>query len=74
MIFSELYSVYYNTMAKILEAAFQPGVTESDLQQKVLEYAFSESTLTILPALKSGRWQLLHKDLTPVRSTLRRRR
>ena len=66
MIFSELYSAYYNTVARIIEAAFQPGVTEKDLQQHVIECAFSESVLTILPALKSGRWPLLRTDLTPV--------
>ena len=66
MIFSELYSAYYNTVARIIETAFKPGVTEKDLQQHVLENAFGESVLTILPALKSGRWPLLKKDLTPV--------
>ena len=66
MIFSELYSAYYNTVGRIIETAFKPGVTEKDLQQHVVECAFSESVLTILPALKSGRWPLLKKDLTPV--------
>lgn len=66
MIFSELYSVYYNTVARIIEMAFQPGVTEKDLQQCVTEHAFSESILTILPALKTGKWPLLHRDLSPV--------
>lgn len=66
MIFSELYSVYYNTVAKIVEAAFDPEVTEKDLQRCVVEEAFSESVLTILPALKSGKWPLLNDDLSPV--------
>lgn len=66
MIFSELYSVYYNTVAKIIEAAFNPGTTEKDLQRCVVEEAFSESVLTILPALKSGKWPLLNDDLSPV--------
>lgn len=65
MIFSELYSVYYNAVAKIIEAAFDPEATERDLQQCVVEEAFSESVLTILPALKSGRWPLLHENLSP---------
>ena len=34
MIFSELYSAYYNTVARIIETAFQPSVTEKDLQQQ----------------------------------------
>lgn len=65
MIFSELYSVYYNTVAKIIEAAFEPGVTESDLRRCVADSAFTESVLTILPALKSGKWPLLREDLSP---------
>ena len=35
MIFSELYSAYYNTVAKIMEAAFNPEATEKDLQRCV---------------------------------------
>ena len=66
MIFSELYSAYYNTVARILEAALAPGATEKDLRRHVAENAFSESVTTILPALKSGRWPLLKKDLSPV--------
>lgn len=66
MIFSELYSVYYNTVAKIMEVAFNPEAAEKDLQRCVMEEAFSESVLTILPALKSGKWPLLHEDLSPV--------
>lgn len=41
MIFNELYSVYYNSVAKIIEAAFNPEATEKDLQQCVVEEAFS---------------------------------
>ena len=66
MIFSELYSAYYNAVAGIIEAASCPGVTEKDLQHCVRKEAFSESVLTILPALKSGRWPLLKEDLSPV--------
>jgi len=66
VIFSELYSVYYRTVAKIIETAFRTGVTEKDLRQCVTDGAFSESGMTILPALKSGRWPLLNGDLSPV--------
>ena len=63
MIFSELYSVYYNTVAKIIAVAFEPKTTEEDLQCCVLEEAFSESVLTILPALKSRKWPLLSPQI-----------
>lgn len=66
MIFSELYSIYYTTVAKIIETAFNPSVTEKELQRCVVEQAFSESVTTILPSLKSGRWKLLNDDLSPV--------
>lgn len=65
MIFNEIYSVYYNTVAKIIETAFCPNVTEKELQECVLKEAFSDSVLTILPALKSGKWPLLNADLSP---------
>ncbi len=66
MIFSELYSVYYNTVARILTRALEPGVTQQALQQEVVQNAFSESVLTILPSLRSGKWQLLTPSLVPV--------
>lgn len=45
---------------------WHPEATEQDLQRCVMEEAFSESVLTILPALKSGKWPLLNDDLSPV--------
>lgn len=65
MIFSELYSVYYNTVAKIIEAAFNNEATEKDLQRCAIKAAFPESAITILSALKTGKWPLLNKDLYP---------
>lgn len=66
MIFSELYSVYYNTVAKIIETAFDPNVTEKDIRRCIVEKAFSESVMSIFPSLKSGKWPLLNEDLSPV--------
>lgn len=66
MIFHEFYSVYYNTVAKIITAALTGHPSEAELQQIVTEHAFNESVITILPALKSGKWQLLNRDLSPV--------
>ena len=64
MIFSELYSAYYNAVAKILTDAVNGEIGEKTIQRTVFEHAFSESVLTILPALKSERWQLLHRDMS----------
>lgn len=68
MIFSEMYGAYYQTVAKILEAAVNGNLSEKDLREITDEHAFSESVLTIVPALKEARWQLLGHDLkTPIR-------
>lgn len=64
MIFSELYSAYYNTVASILSAVMDGERSEKDLQKIVTERAFGESVLTIMPALKSGKWQLVRSDMT----------
>ena len=64
MIFSELYSAYYRTVAAIISACIDGKKSEKELQSIVTQHAFGESALTILPALKSGKWQLLHPDMT----------
>ena len=66
MIFSELYSAYYNTVARIITAAFDKNTTEKDLDRIVSENAFSESVLTIMPSLKRGKWKLLDGNLRPL--------
>lgn len=56
--------------AAILGAAangeFESITSRKALQREVAETAFSESVLTILPALRTGQWQLMHSDGTPV--------
>ena len=64
MIFSELYSAYYNTVAAILSAILDGEHSEQELQKIVTDRAFGESVLTILPSLKSEKWQLMHSDMT----------
>ena len=64
MIFSELYSAYYNTVAAIISAILDGEHSEQKLQKIVVDWAFGESVLTILPALKSEKWQLVHSDMT----------
>lgn len=62
MIFSEIYSAYYKTIAEILKAALSGKQTSGDLRKIVEKYAFSESMLTIEPALKSEKWPLIKSD------------
>ena len=49
MIFSELYSAYYNTVARIITAAFDKNTTEKDLDRIVSENAFSPMVFSPLP-------------------------
>ena len=68
MIFNEIYSAYYNTVAHIIGAILRGETEEKRLRHIVEEYAFGESTLSIMPSLKSGKWQLVHPDMTtPIR-------
>ncbi len=68
MIFSELYSAYYHTVSQIIARLLDGETDEKELQKIVSAYAFGESLVTILPSLKSGKWQLLCSDMkTPLR-------
>ena len=64
MIFSELYSAYYNTVAAIISRIIDGEHSEKELQKIVAERAFGESALTIMPSLKSEKWQLVYPDMT----------
>ena len=64
MIFSELYSAYYNAISDILSKIIDGERSEKELQRVVVERAFGESVLTILPSLKSEKWQLVRQDMT----------
>lgn len=64
MIFSELYSAYYNTVAAIVSQIIDGENSERELQNVVSKYAFSESVLTIMPSLKNGKWQLVTSNMT----------
>lgn len=69
MLFSELYSAYYLTVAAILKAAIRHPLQTKDLYHIVAEHAFGESILHILPALQEERWQLIKSDgTTPLKN------
>ena len=68
MIFSELYSAYYNAVAGILREACARPLPRAELRKIVEREAFGESLLNIEPAILSERWQLLNADgTTPIR-------
>ena len=64
MIFNEIYSAYYNAVAKIITEIINEKTEEKDLNQIVCDNAFGESMLTVLPSLKSEKWQLVRSDMT----------
>lgn len=67
MIFNEIYGCYYNAVAKIIGLAIDGRLTESKMNEIASEYAFEESFLTIVPALKNQDWQLVNHELeTPI--------
>lgn len=64
MIFNEIYSAYYNTVAKIITAVIKGGADNSSVNKIISENAFGESMFSILPSLKSGKWQLITPDFS----------
>jgi hypothetical protein len=62
MLFSEIYSAYYNTVASIISCS-QKGKLDSDILYEIVKKsAFPESFMTIGSALESGKWPLIKKD------------
>lgn len=64
MIFNEIYSAYYNAVAKIIARIVEGGCDEKAINKIVSENAFGESMLTVMPSLKSEKWQLVKADMT----------
>lgn len=69
MIFNEVYGCYYNTVAKIIEAAINGVLDSRNIYDIVRENAFEESSLTIVPSLLDEKWQLIGSDYkTPIKN------
>ena len=67
MIFSELYSAYYNAVARVIEKILEGEQNPKELQRIVYENAFTESFTAIIPALRDERWHLVKSDMsTPI--------
>ena len=62
MIFSELYSAYYNAVAGVIKAALDHQLSIEELRQIIEKHAFGESMLNIYPSLVEGKWQVLSRD------------
>jgi hypothetical protein len=69
MMFSEIYSAYFNTVAAIIEEAIDGTISYKRVDEIIRERAFGESVLSIIPALKNDEWAIIGKDLkTPVKN------
>lgn len=64
MLFNEIYSSYYNAVARILRKAVEGELTDAALYEAVKDSAFSESIAVIPDALKKQTWPLLFEDNT----------
>lgn len=68
MLFSEVYGSYFNVVAKVINKAIDGTLTGKNLYEIVSEKAFSESTINIPTALKSGEWKLITPEFkTPIK-------
>ncbi|MCR5742227.1 MAG: WYL domain-containing protein [Lachnospiraceae bacterium] len=64
MMFSELYSAYYNAVAAILNEAQGGAISDEKLREIIEKHAFTESVLNIEPALKNGDWPLIKDGIS----------
>ncbi len=70
MVFSELYSVYYNTVAKIINKIIDGSVDNDSIYQIIKDNAFEESNINILCAIREEKWQIItKKHKTPIKHT-----
>lgn len=69
MIFNEIYSAYYNAVAKIISQILEGNADEKELNKIVCDNAFGESMMTVFPSLKSEKWQLIRSNMsTPLKN------
>lgn len=64
MVFSELYSAYYNALARMIKKAQEGKLTKEAMYEIAGKWAYSESVLEIMPAIENEKWQIIKKDLT----------
>ena len=66
MLFHEIYSTYFQTVAKILAEAVEHPLTTEEINAIIQDYAFEESILNIPKSLGMAHWQLLKGDGTTI--------
>ncbi len=69
MLFSEVYSSYYNAVASLINKAIDGELDNTSAVEIIRETAFAESFVYLLPAMKSEQWQVITKDFkTPIKN------
>ena len=70
MIFSELYSAYYNTVSKLIEKSITGELDKNNMRDIIIENAFSESLWQISSSVSEEKWKLIKSELsTPIKHT-----
>ena len=64
MVFNEIYSSYYNVMAKVIQKAVSGEITWKDIAQICAKEAFQESSIVINEKIRNDEWQIINRDLT----------
>jgi hypothetical protein len=68
MLFSEIYSAYYNAVAQLIDKAIDGELNEKTACDIICDSAFSESFVYILNAIKCEEWQVITKEFkTPIK-------
>jgi len=70
-LFSEIYSCYYNVVAKIMNSSINNSLSKNEITEIINDNAFCESAFYILPKLLDGQWNLLKNDNAKYRSRLK---
>jgi len=60
-LFSEIYSLYFRAMERLLHSANKRPLTGAEVQKALSEGTFSESSITMFPKLQNGVWPLLRR-------------
>lgn len=70
MIFDEIYSVYYNTLNKLLALAIEEELDEHTFRQVINDNAYDESISLIEKEISNEKWNILTKDFyTPINNS-----
>jgi hypothetical protein len=68
MLFSEVYCAYFNAVAAIIVEIQAGAISEKRIYQIISDKAFSESMLSILPAIKNEDWLVVSREFhTPIK-------